>query len=335
MNAIEAPLVFDGAGKRFGEQWAVRDLTLGVAPGTIFGLIGPSGCGKTTAIRLANGVYRPDAGHVRLFGRPPSQLGAADRLDIGYLAQQPVLFQDLSLWENLNFHASLNGVRMRRRRRLHELLELVDLEGEQKKLVREASGGMQRRLALAAALVHRPAVLMLDEPTAGIDPILRRRFWGHFRSLSDSDRTIVITTQHVGEAADCDIVGLLTGGRLIALGPPESLRREAVGGDVVEIETMTPLDSELIDGLRRHELVRTMTTPELNRARMIVDDGGAALPALVRWLGEREVEIADSEEVTIPYDDVFVELVERAGDAYLDADLVEHDTARDPAGASR
>ncbi len=229
LGAPESAIVFQRAGKRFGDSWVLEDIDLEVAPGTIVGLIGPSGSGKTTTVRLANGVYRSDSGEVRLLGTDPSKFSALERRRIGYLPQHPVLFDELSLWENLNYHASLNGVPFRRRARLAELLDLVELTDDRRKLVRESSGGMRRRLALAASMVHRPAVLMLDEPTAGIDPILRRRFWAHFRELRDAGTTLVISTQYVNEAADCDSVAMLAQGRVAAYGTPEQLKTRAFG----------------------------------------------------------------------------------------------------------
>ncbi len=236
----EPSITFDGAGKRFGDTWVLEDIEMHVPAGTIVGLIGPSGSGKTTIVRLANGVYRSDSGSVRLLGADPAEFTAFQRRQIGYLPQHPVLFDELSLWENLNYHASLNGVRFRRRARLTELLDLVELGDDRRKLVREASGGMQRRLALAAAMVHRPAVLMLDEPTAGIDPILRRRFWEHFRELRDAGTTLVISTQYVNEAADCDSVGMLARGRVAAFGTPGELKEQAFGE--------RPADQDQLDG---------------------------------------------------------------------------------------
>jgi ABC-2 type transport system ATP-binding protein len=309
---VTAPVVFDDAGKRFGDTWVVEGLDIEVDPGTIFGLIGPSGCGKTTTMRMANGVYRPDAGRVEVLGSRPSELAAGDRTSIGYLPQSPVLFQELSLWENLNFHASLNGVPIRRKSRLRELLELVELEGDERKLVREASGGMLRRLALAATLVHQPAVLMLDEPTAGIDPILRRRFWDHFRSLCADGRTILVNTQYVGEAADCDLVGLLAAGRLVALGTPEELRRKAFGGDVLKVVLETDPDDSTISAIRALNEVRECTLVEPRHLRLVVKDGGAALPLVMALLEEHALGIVDSEEMIGSYDDVFIILVEAA-----------------------
>jgi ABC-2 type transport system ATP-binding protein len=306
----EFAVSFAGAGKRFGDRWVVQDLDLDIRRGSIFGLIGPSGCGKTTTVRLANGVYRPDAGRVELFGTAPSTMSPRRRAAIGYLPQRPALFADLSLWENLNFHASLNGVRFRRRRRLEELLELVDLRDDRRKLVREASGGMQRRLALAATLVHRPAFLILDEPTAGIDPILRRRFWTHFRSLAALGHTLVVTTQHVEEAADCDVVGLLADGRLAALGTPDQLRREAIGGEIIEVEADRVLEDQAIAALARVAGASSTERVDSRRVRLIVDNGATSLHAVLNELERHGVGVVDAAEVVLPYDDMFIRLVE-------------------------
>ena len=173
----------------YGDRGGVGGIDLDVEPGTILGLIGPSGCGKTTLLRVLAGVTVPTGGDVRVLGRSPMSFTAADRAQIGYLPQLPVLFPNLSVWRNLNFVASLYGVGLRRRRRLREVLRFVDLLGDRRKRFRALSGGMQRRLALAATLVHDPELLLLDEPTAGVDPLLRERFWEHFRSLRDAGRT--------------------------------------------------------------------------------------------------------------------------------------------------
>lgn len=305
------PVAFRGAGKRFGQDWVVRNLDLGVAEGSIVGLIGPSGSGKTTTVRLATGAYKPDEGDVTMLGTPSHLVPRKERSRVGYLPQEPVLFEELSLWGNLSFHAGLNGVRFRRRKRLKEVLDLVELGGDRRKLVRQASGGMKRRLALAAVLAHQPPILFLDEPTAGIDPVLRRRFWEHFRNLRAEGRTFVITTQYVGEAADCDQVVLLSEGRMVAVGAPEQLRRQAFGGDVLEVETSTVLTPAIVQRVASLDGVHSAETTGSRRIRVVVDDGGARMAPLLETLRSEGLEITDSEEVVAPYDDVFIALVER------------------------
>ena len=313
--AGDAAITFADAGKQFDGAWVVEHLDLEVPRGKIFGLIGPSGCGKTTTVRLANGVYRPDAGEVFMLGRASSEMRARERAAIGYLPQQPALFEQLSLRENLNFHASLNGVRLRRKQRLAEVLDLVELGEHDDKLVRESSGGMRRRLALAATLVHRPAVLLLDEPTAGIDPILRRRFWEHFRTLADAGHTFVITTQHVDEAAGCDVVGLLADGRLAAVGSPEELRRRAVGGELIEVET-----DRAVDGATGAELAAAVGADRFEYLgpqcmRFVVSDAGSSLPVMLQQLERRGITTRNATQAVPAYDEVFINLVHEARDS--------------------
>jgi ABC-2 type transport system ATP-binding protein len=224
-----------------------------------------------------------------------------------------VLFDDLSLRENLNFHASLNGVRWRRRKRLRAVLDLVSLRGEERKLVRDSSGGMRRRLALAATLVHDPPVLVLDEPTAGIDPLLRRQIWEHFRDLRDRGRTIVVTTQHVNEAANCDVVVVLDEGQVIAVGTPEELHRMAYGGEVVSICFGRSIDDQLLDQLRDVDGVVDVRWIDARQAQVIVDDAGAALRRLQEKTQELGVPVDDAAEVPVDWDETFIQLVEAHG----------------------
>ena len=190
--------------KTFGEDVAVQSLNMQVPRGTIFGFVGPSGCGKTTTVRLLTGFYKPTSGSLSVLGKNPTSFLKSDREKIGYLIQQFVLYPQLTVWENLNFAASFYGVSVFRRRHLNKLLDFVELAGDKHKLARDLSGGMKRRLSLAATLVHKPELLFLDEPTAGIDPILRRKFWDYFKELQAEGHSLFITTQYVGEAAFCD-----------------------------------------------------------------------------------------------------------------------------------
>ncbi|HSP28875.1 MAG TPA: ABC transporter ATP-binding protein [Ilumatobacteraceae bacterium] len=301
-------LRFTGVGKQFDDRWIVRGLDVDIPRGTILGLVGPSGCGKTTTVRLATGTYRPDEGEVLVLGSNPAAMPTAQRTAIGYLPQTPVLFDDLSLWENLNFHASLNGVPWRRRARLEEMMALVDLQGEERKLIRDASGGMQRRLALAAALVHDPALLILDEPTAGIDPLLRRQIWDHFRALGEQDRTLIVTTQHVNEAAHCDVVVVLDEGTVVAVGPPEELRRTAIGGDAVILRFAEPVDDEVLAELGERGC-RSVDRIDRTNVRVVVEHSSSDVPKLLHRLEELGVEVEDSTDVPVDWDEVFIALI--------------------------
>jgi ABC-2 type transport system ATP-binding protein len=223
-------VVLDDVSRRFGGAEVVRGLTFGVARRTICGLLAPSGGGKTTTLRLIAGIYPPSAGTVRVLGGAPSRFGEDERRRIGYMPQHFVLYPELSVRRNLEFMAGIYGLPRRgRRERIEALLSLVDLADARDRAARRLSGGMQRRLQLAATLLHDPALLIIDEPTAGIDPLLRARFWEHFRALRDEGRTLIISTQYVTEAEYCDSVVLMRTGEVIAAGTPEELRARAFG----------------------------------------------------------------------------------------------------------
>jgi ABC-2 type transport system ATP-binding protein len=297
-------------GKSFGGTPVVEDVSLGVDHGTIVGLIGPSGSGKTTMVRLLTGLYAPTTGVAEIDGTPATALGHRQRSTLGYLPQVAALFPDLSMWENLSFHASMYGLRLRRRRRLRQLLDWVELDEHRDKRVREASGGMQRRLSLACSFVHDPSLAFLDEPTAGIDPILRAKFWDRFRELRGTGRTLIITTQYVGEAAYCDVVGVMSEGRLLLFDTPDGLRRAAFGGDVLDIELDRPVRS--LDELTRLDTV--LTRPDATGPtswQVLVTDGAVAESAVEHALTAADVGLVAVRAHAVDFDEAFVRLIER------------------------
>ncbi len=299
--------------KRFGDQVAVDDVSLSLPAGAVLGLIGPSGCGKTTLVRMLIGVLAPTEGEVRVFGAPAATAAMGLRMRYGYMPQQPVLFPNLSVWGNLNFVASMYGLPTRqRRRRLEDLLELVGLEHDRRKLLSECSGGMQRRLSLATTLVHDPDLLYLDEPTAGVDPILRERFWEHFRDLRDQGKTIVVPTQYVGEAVSCDLVAVMSAGRLVAVEPPERLAEVAYRGApvVVRLGRGWLAESELerigaLPGVRR-------VAPGDGAIVVVVDDESAGVRLLEDHFRDVGIPVVEITPLEPSFDQVFVEIIEHA-----------------------
>jgi ABC-2 type transport system ATP-binding protein len=207
---------------------AVDDLSLVVQPGVILGLIGPSGSGKTTTVRMLTGALRPDKGTVTVLGQDPTRFDRRIRERIGYLPQLSVLFPELTAWENVDFVAALFGMLLPKRMgAVRRVLRVLDLWDERDRQVAGFSGGMKRRVALASALVGDRQLYFLDEPTTGIDPILRQSIWAELARLRDAGGTFLVTTQYVSEAEECDYVALLAEGRLIALGTPDELRARA------------------------------------------------------------------------------------------------------------
>lgn len=296
--------------KKFGDQTAVQDISFDVPRASIFGFIGPSGSGKTTTVRLLTGVYTPTDGQVMVLDRNPSQFSQRERARLGYMPQLFVLYPNLTVWENLNFAASLYGMGLFRGRRLKEALKFVELYEHRSKLARNISGGMLRRLSLAATLVHDPQLLFLDEPTAGIDPVLRRKFWDHFRELKNQGRTIFITTQYVSEADNCDLVGVQNNGRLLRVDTPQGIRHAAYGGDMVDFSTTQPFDfqSEALLRLLPFVLAKTVRTSP-NSMRIIVDQASTAAPELMGWAQQQAIQVKAMEQYFPSFEDVFVELV--------------------------
>jgi len=219
--AIEA----SGLVRTFGPLRALDGLDLEVREGELIGLVGPNGAGKTTFIRVLAGLLGLDAGIARVLGEPP---GRAVSPSIGYMTQSPALYEDLPVRDNLVFFGRLFGLSTEEARsRAGELAELVSLEGKERSPVRTLSGGMRQRTNLACAMVHHPRLLLLDEPTVGVDPVLRMRLWDHFRAMNHEGITILITTHVMDEAERCTRVAFLSDGRTIASGPPAELRERA------------------------------------------------------------------------------------------------------------
>ncbi len=301
------------ASKEFQNEFAVRDLTLDIPQGRIFGFIGPSGSGKTTTIRLLTGLLKPTSGEVLVLGKAPHKFRTGIRQRIGYMPQLFALYPELTVWENLNFCASLYGMGLFRGKRLHQVLNFVELDEHRGKLARNISGGMQRRLSLAATLVHNPELIFLDEPTAGIDPILRNKFWEHFRALRDNGHTLFVTTQYVVEAAYCDLVGIMSEGRLLVVDTPDNLRRRAFGGDVIEVKTQERISYDQVQLLKQLPGIRpTIMRLGDRELRLTADDAGTAMPDIVEWARARKIEVTSIEPYLPPFDDVFVELVQKA-----------------------
>jgi ABC-2 type transport system ATP-binding protein len=211
----------DNAVKSFGTQRALDGVTLRVRPGEIYGLLGPNGSGKTTLIRAMVGLVALDSGIVTVLGHRIPDLDILAR--VGYMTQQAALYADLSVEENLRFFAAISGADGN----VDEVLKTVDLEQRRNSVVATLSGGMQQRCSLACALVHRPSLLLLDEPTVGVDPQLRVQFWEHFRELAAAGTTIVVSSHVMDEAERCQRLGLIRLGKLLGEGTPDEVRAAA------------------------------------------------------------------------------------------------------------
>lgn len=330
--ARDDAIVVEDARKRFGNVTALDGISLNVPSGTILGLIGPSGSGKTTTVRLLTGAVTADKGKVRVLGEEPRRFRRQTRARIGYMPQQFTLYPDLTAAENVDFMASMFGLLwFRRRRRVREALQMVDLWDARKRRASALSGGMQRRLELACALVHDPIIYFLDEPTAGLDPILRGKVWEELHRLKGAGRTLLVTTQYVNEAEECDTVALIAHGRLVALATPDDLRRSAMGGDIIEVETEAPFDGSVLQSLPE---VRDVRPQGPRTFQVVVEEAGAGTPAVVEAITQAGGDVAAAREFRPSFDDVFAELVERDARSREDGADADTDEAKEKGKAA-
>jgi ABC-2 type transport system ATP-binding protein len=240
-------IAVDRVAKRFAGTAALQDVSFEVHRGEMFGLIGPDGAGKTTLIRLMCGLLHRDAGAITILGRDPVREHRAATAALGYLSQRFSLYGDLSIDENIAFFAEIHGVRDYRARR-DRLLDMTRLAPFRARLADRLSGGMKQKLALACTLVHEPGIILLDEPTTGVDPVSRREFWKLLSEFLSAGITIVMATPYLDEAERCSRVALLHEGRLVALDDPTRLRA-ALPGAVVEVIAQPQWDA--VERLRR------------------------------------------------------------------------------------
>lgn len=315
-TSANALITMDHVTKTFGSQNAVTDITWQIEPGEIFGIVGPSGCGKTTAVRLMTGVYIPTSGTVTLLGKNPAAFTARDREQLGYMPQLFVLYPNLNVMENMRFAASMYGVSpFKRRKRIDELINFVELDKARKTQAVNISGGMQRRLQLAAALVHEPALLFADEPTAGIDPVLRGRFWDQFKELKAQGKSLVVTTQYVSEVAYCDRVAVMRNGKLLMVDTPDNLRRRALGSDIISIRVDPEDVRNTLKILSHHPLVlnvERLRNAPFGSLAIYVEQANTAMADIISSLAQDStIDMRHVEEYKPPFDDVFIILMEK------------------------
>ncbi|HEV8671938.1 MAG TPA: ABC transporter ATP-binding protein [Candidatus Limnocylindria bacterium] len=225
----EVAVVAQGVRKRFGTVEALRGVDLAVRVGEIYGLLGPNGSGKTTFIRCVAGLLRPDAGTLTVLGQTPRAAVNSGR--VGYMTQAPALYGELSVEENLAFFAALESVPTPDQR-IEEALRAVDLLGRRTSVVNTLSGGMRTRVSIAATFLHHPSLLLLDEPTVGVDPVLRHELWSRFRRLAAAGITILVSSHVMDEASRCDRLGLIRGGVILAEGSGRELVSRAGARDL-------------------------------------------------------------------------------------------------------
>ena len=287
--------------RRFGKRVAVDHLNLQVRAGELYGFLGPNGAGKSTTLRMLCGILEPSEGGGTVLGidltRDPERIKSV----IGYMSQKFSLYDDLTVVENLTFYARVYEVSgIERSTRLARMIQLADLAGRESQLAGTLSGGYRQRLALACALVHSPRLIFLDEPTAGVDPVSRRNFWGLIRRLADQGTTIVVTTHYMDEAELCDSLGFIYQGKLIAQGSPAVIKSETFRRPVIEVEVADlPRASDVLadwdaveEVVRIGTRLRVVLGPERAGAREVGEFlTRAGMPP--RWVHDVEPSVED------------------------------------------
>ena len=297
--------------KRFGDFVAVNGIEFEIERGEIFGFLGPNGSGKTTTIRMLLGLLKPSAGEAQVLGFDIRNRAAEIRKHIGYMSQRFSLYNDLTVVENLNFFGRTYGVRGKRLKERKEfVLEMANLRGRERELTGSLSGGWKQRLALGAAILHEPAMLFLDEPTAGVDPLSRRAFWDLLYRLADAGTTIMVTTHYMDEAEHCHRLAFIHRGNIVARGTPDEIKIREMQGQVLEIDCDSPEEAiPLLRGAGWYD--------EVALYGALVHAVGAEAERYIepsrQLLKEAGIEVLSIDRIAPSLEDVFIASVRKSG----------------------
>ncbi len=297
------PLEVHDLTKKFGDFTAVNHVSFTVQPGEVLGYLGPNGSGKTTTIRMLCGLMTPTEGTARILGIDVTKSPEAVKPHIGYMSQKFALYDDLTVIENLQFYAGVYDVpEADEPKRLEEILHMAGLEGRAKAFTRELSGGWRQRLALGCALIHRPPLLFLDEPTSGVDPVARREFWDLIYQLASEGTTIFITTHYMDEAEHCNRAAFMYRGRLLAIDTPARLKAQYLQGAAWDLDANPLL--EAVDTLSDTQGI-AQASLHGDRAHIIVKGKEWTQKGLQTHLAEKGIEVRSVETVESTLEDVF------------------------------
>ncbi len=305
----EGPAVaVTGLTRRFGDFVAVDGVSFEVAKGEIFGFLGPNGSGKSTTIRMLTGILAPSGGGGTVAGFDVLNQAEKIKAHIGYMSQKFSLYEDLTVEENIDFYGGIYRIPMKRRKeRKAWVIEMAGLQAHRQSLTAILSGGWKQRLALGCAVLHEPPVIFLDEPTSGVDPLSRRRFWDLIYELSGKGVTVFVTTHYMEEAEYCDRIGLIHRGELIAVGTPEELKTRLMEEEVLDVRCERPQDA--IETLEALDSVKDVALFG-NGLHVVAPNADAASAEIETALVAAGLQIERIERTKPSMEDVFVSLVE-------------------------
>jgi ABC-2 type transport system ATP-binding protein len=312
MNEAKKAILANNLTKHFGEFVAVDHVSFSVDEGEIFGWLGPNGAGKTTTIRMLLGLIKPTSGQMSVLGYDPSKETKIMQAQVGYMSQQFTLYNELTARENIRFYGQVYGLSPAELdQRQDELLRMAGLQGRAHVLTGSLSGGWKQRLALGCAIVHRPRVVFLDEPTAGVDPISRREFWELIYGMAKQGVTVLVTTHYMDEAELCQRVGFISHGRLVAMDSPARLKQTQMRGRVLEISS--PLPDRVMSVLKAAQQSGKLPLDEVAlygaQIHAVIPDSEQYRDAVHRTLAENDIPITALEWIEPTLEDVFISAV--------------------------
>jgi ABC-2 type transport system ATP-binding protein len=300
-------VIADDLVKRFGDFVAVDHVSFRISSGEIMGFLGPNGAGKSTIIRILCGLLRPSGGRAIVAGIDVSRDPEGVRQRIGYMSQKFSLYRDLTVEENLRFFGGIYSVpRAELAKRIQFAIEMAGLAGREHAIVATLAGGWQQRLALGCAVLHRPPILFLDEPTSGVEPASRRRFWDLIHSLANEGVTVLVSTHYMEEAEYCHRVALINHGRLIATGSPAKLKRTAIGGELLLLECDAL--GQTLEALQNAPDVRDCSVFG-NALHVLVGNAENSLSELPDFLAAKGLRPSHIARIPPSLEDVFVQLI--------------------------
>jgi drug efflux transport system ATP-binding protein len=294
--------------RRFGSFLAVNRVSFEVGKGEIFGFLGPNGAGKSTTIRILCGILAPSQGAGTVAGFDIVKEAEKIKAHIGYMSQKFSLYEDLTVEENINFYGGIYNIpEARKQDRKEWVIEMAGLKEHRKTRTAQLSGGWKQRLALGCAILHEPPIIFLDEPTSGVDPISRRRFWDLIYELSGKGVTVFVTTHYMDEAEYCDRIGLIYRGELIALGTPEVLKTRFMKEEILDLQGDRPQEAmaaiERVHGVKEAALFG-------KGIHIVVENADSAVGIIKQTLADHHIEVFQIEKIIPSLEDVFVSLIE-------------------------
>ena len=308
IKALDYAVTVENLEKRFGSFQAVNQVSFQVKKGEIFGFLGPNGAGKSTTIRMLCGIIVPTAGKATVTGFDVCKEAEQIKAHIGYMSQKFSLYEDLTVEENIDFYSGIYQIPADQKLERKEwVIKMAGLDEHRNSLTAVLAGGWRQRLALGCALLHKPPVIFLDEPTSGVDPISRRSFWDLIYQLASEGVTVFVTTHYMDEAEYCDRLAMIYRGELVAIGTPDELKQQYMQDDILNLECPDPFS--MLQALNK--------IPEIKEAALFgrglhlaVDDASAAIPAIAAALQERQAEYTRLEKIQPSLEDVFVSIIE-------------------------